>query len=106
MDENQKTENDFRSNDSVFDERKSSEETINRKLIPISVSTVGRSIKLRDLFTLSGCIKTDVATVTVSADSSSGAITDLKSFKFFQDEFHPGLLIKITALGTITRSEE
>ena len=76
--------------------------SFNRRLIPIRTATVGRSVKLRDLFTLSGAVASDSTVVTVTAAGSSGAQTDLKSFMFFPNEWHVGMLVRITALGVIT----
>lgn len=77
------------------------EEDDSRRVVPISISTVGRSIKLRDVFTLAGTIEVDSALVTVTA-ASGGTITDLKSFTFFPNELHLNSLIRISALGTYT----
>lgn len=71
-------------------------------LIPVEIATVGRSIKLRDDFVLSGAVASDPTVVTVTAAGSSGAITDLKSFKFFPNEWHVGMVVRITATGVIT----
>ena len=71
-------------------------------LIPVEVATVGRSIKLRDDFVLSGAIASDSTVVTVTAAGSSGAQTDLKSFRFFPNEWHVGMVVRITATGVIT----
>lgn len=84
--------------------RKYPEQTdiVYRRLIPISVSTVGRSAKLRDVFSLSGALASNTTVVAVTAAGSSGAQTDLKSFKFFPDEWHVGMVVRITASGVIT----
>lgn len=73
-----------------------------RALIPPLTPTVGRSVKLRDKFTLSGSVACDSTVVTVTANGSSGAETDLKSFKFFPNEWHVGMGIRIVANGVIT----
>lgn len=73
-----------------------------RRLIPPETSTVGRSLKLRDLFTLAGTVVSDPTVVTVTAAGSSGNQTDLKSFKLFPNEWHVGMLVRITATGVIT----
>jgi len=78
------------------------EDDLVRRTIPTSVATVGRSAKLRDLFTLSGAVAADSTVVTVTADGSSGNETDLKSFKFFPNEWHVGMVVRITAFGVIT----
>ena len=75
---------------------------LHRRFIPITVSTVGRSIKLRDKFILSGVVASDSTVVSVTADGSSGNETDLKSFKFFANEWHVGMVVRITASGVIT----
>jgi len=78
------------------------EDYFNRRLIPVQTATVGRSIKLRDKFTLSGAVASDSTVVTVTAAGSSGNQTDLKSFKFFPNEWHVGMVVRITARGVIT----
>ena len=73
-----------------------------RRMVPVETATPGRSIKLRDLFTLGGTLVADATGVTVTASVVSTTETDLKSFRFFKDEFYRGMLIKITAFGTYT----
>ena len=75
---------------------------LKRKLIPIDTTSVGRSVKFRELFTLSGAVASDSTVVTVTAAGSSGAQTDLKSFRFFPNEWHVGMCVRITASGVIT----
>ena len=75
-----------------------------RSLIPIDVSTVGRSIKLRDIFTTSGVVACDSTVATVTSDGSGGNETDLKSFTFFANEWHVGMCVRIIANGLITTS--
>lgn len=72
------------------------------RVIPVQIATLGRSAKLRDVFTLSGALTSDSTVVSVTAAGSSGAITDLKSFKFFPDEWHIGMCVRISASGVIT----
>lgn len=72
------------------------------RVIPVGISTLGRSVKLRDVFTLSGVVASDSTVVTVTAAGSSGNQTDLKSFKFFPDEWHVGMCVRISASGVIT----
>lgn len=72
------------------------------RVVPVQVATVGRSAKLRDVFTLGGTLVSDSTVVTVTADGSSGNQTDLKSFRFFPNEWYPGLTVRITAVGVIT----
>lgn len=73
-----------------------------RRFLPIKIPQVGRSLKLRDVFTLSGSLIADSSVVTVTAAGSSGNQTDLKSFRIFKDEWHVGMTIRITATGVIT----
>ncbi len=73
-----------------------------RAIIPAGVTTVGRSVKFRDVFSLSGAVASSSTVVTVTADGSSGAETDLKSFRFFTNEWHVGMCVRITARGVIT----
>lgn len=73
-------------------------DVVNRRLVPVNTATVGRSIKLRDLDTISGTLVADSTPVSVTAVSNSEA--DLKSFTFFPNELHKGLCIRITARGT------
>lgn len=72
-----------------------------KRFVPIQIPMVGRSLKLRDVFTLSGVVEADSTVVTVTA-AGGGAITDLKSFMVFKDEWHVGMVIRITARGVIT----
>lgn len=72
------------------------------RVIPVTTATVGRSVKLRDVFTLSGVVASDSTVVTVTAAGSGGNETDLKSFKFFRDEWHVGMVVRISACGVIT----
>ena len=71
-------------------------------LLPPDIPMTGRSIKLRDVFNVSGVIASDATVVTVTAAGSSGAITDLKSFRFFPNEWHVGMCIRVIANGVIT----
>lgn len=82
--------------------REDSEEFYARRIIPTSATTVGRSIKLRDVFTISGAIEVNSTVATVSTDSHTTTETTLGSFTFFKNEFHPDMLIRLTALGTYT----
>lgn len=82
---------------------------INNRLIPSNRSSsnqrisketqVGNSVKLRNLFALSGAVASEATVVSVTAAGSSGNETDLKSFRFYGYEFHVGMLIRITAIG-------
>lgn len=72
------------------------------RFLPIQIPMIGRSVKLRDVFTLSGVLNANSTVVTVTAAGSSGAQTDLKSFTLFKDEWHVGMVIRITATGVIT----
>jgi len=73
-----------------------------RRLIPPATTLVGRSVKLRNLFTLSGVVKSSSTPVTVVGSTVGTTETDLNSFRFFKDEFHVGMIIRISALGTYT----
>lgn len=73
-----------------------------RMVIPTNTPTVGRSVKLRNLFSLSGTVAVSSTPVTVTASTVSTTETDLASFRFFKNEFHVGMVIRITALGTYT----
>lgn len=73
-----------------------------RRLIPVGTATPGRSIKLRDLFTLSGIVECDPTVTTVTASVVTTTETDLASLRFFKDEFHRNIAIRITASGTYT----
>lgn len=70
-----------------------------RALIPPNIATVGRSVKLRNLFSTSGAVASDSTVVTVGTNATQ---TDLKSFKFFPNEWHVGMCVRITASGVIT----
>ena len=72
------------------------------RILPIKIPMTGRTLKLRDVFTLSGAVNANSTVVTVTAAGSSGAQTDLKSFMLFKDEWHVGMTIRITARGVIT----
>lgn len=71
------------------------------RLIPVNKSMPGRSVKYRDTFTLSGVVASNATVVTVLA-SDGGAITDLKSFKFFPNEWHTEMCVRVVANGVIT----
>ncbi len=73
-----------------------------RSLIPPNTATLGRSVKLRDVFSVSGAVASDSSVVTITANGSSGNEKDLKSFKFFPNEWHVGMCVRITATGIIT----
>lgn len=73
-----------------------------RRLLPPNTATVGRSVKLRDKFTISGAVVSDSTVVSVTAAGSSGNQTDLKSFKFFPNEWHPNMMVRVTARGIYT----
>lgn len=88
--------------DDIPESQPTTEYEINRRIIPTSVSTVGRSVKLRDLFSISGAVASEATVVSVTAAGSSGNETDLKSFRFYGYEFHVGMLIRITAIGVYT----
>src|SRR3990167_2924468 len=72
-----------------------------RRLVPVLTTFVGRSVKLRDLFTISGAVASNSTVVTVTA-ADGGTITDLKSFVFFPNEWHVGMCVRITARGVYT----
>lgn len=74
----------------------------NLTLIPTTIATAGRSIKLRNFFTTSGVIASNSTVVTVTAAGSSGAQTDLKSFVFYPNEWHIGMCVRVIANGIIT----
>ena len=93
-------EQDFRPQDPHQDDE--GRDPLYRKLIPRQTATVGRSIKLRDQFTLAGSVYTTATPVTVTASVVSTTETSLASFKFFNHEFHVGMVIRITAIGTYT----
>ena len=82
--------------------KQATESELLRALIPINTATTGRSVKLRDLFNISGSVASDSTVVTVTANGSAGAQTDLKSFKFFPNEWHVGMCVRITATGIVT----
>ena len=73
-----------------------------RRFLPIQIPMVGRSVKLRNVFTISGAVIADSTVVTVTAAGSSGNQTDLKSFILLKDEWHVGMTIRVTATGVIT----
>ena len=77
-------------------------ETLNRRLYPINVPLVGRSVKLKDDFVLSGLVAASATVTTVSTDVNGATQTNLATFTFLPDEIHFGMLIRITALGTYT----
>lgn len=79
------------------------EDSFNRSLIPPDIATVGRSVKLRDLFSTSGAVASDATVVTVTANGSGGAETDMKTFQFFKHEWHEGMCIRVTAYGVVTQ---
>jgi hypothetical protein len=71
-------------------------------LFPVNTPMVGRQVKLRDLFTLSGTVSVSSTTTTVSTDSHTTTETNLATFGFLPDEFHVGMAVRITAIGTYT----
>ena len=79
-----------------------SEDIFVRSIVPKGIPTVGRSIKLRDLFSTSGAVACDSTVVTVTANGSSGAETTMKSFTIFANEWHVGMCIRISAAGLIS----
>lgn len=68
----------------------------NNILFPVNVAMSGRSIKLRDVFNLSGAISVSSTVVTVSNTITE---TTLASFNFFPNEWHVGMCVRLTALG-------
>lgn len=77
------------------------EDAFTRSLIPINVSTIGRSVKQRNLFTTSGVVACDATVVSVTANGSGGNETDMKSFTLFANEWHVGMCIRISAYGSV-----
>lgn len=75
------------------------EEGINRRLIPVSTSAVGRSVKLRDSFVLSGVLKTKTSSTTVSNTTTE---TILDSISLFKNELHEGMVIRLSGQGVYT----
>lgn len=78
------------------------EDFYNRRLLPIETPNVGRSVKQRDLFTLSGAVSVSSTVTTVTASVVSTTETNLATFMFLKDEWHPGMLVRLTARGTYT----
>lgn len=65
-------------------------------LMPPNTATVGRSVKLRDLFTLSGCVDVLITAVTVV---NTTVETDLWSFKLFPNEWHTKMVLRFVTDG-------
>lgn len=84
------------------EDREALDEFFNRRLHPINVPLVRRSVKLRDAFTLSGAVETSATVVEVSTDTNGTTETTLQSFRFLPGELYPGLLVRVTATGTYT----
>lgn len=76
--------------------------SINRRLIPVNLITVGRSVKLRDVFVVSGAVAVSTTVTTVTASTVSTTETNLATFTFLKNEWHVGMVVKITAFGTFT----
>lgn len=68
-------------------------------LMPPNTATVGRSVKLRDLFTLSGCVDVLITAVTVV---NTTVETDLWSFKLFPNEWHTKMVVRLSVNGLYT----
>ena len=75
---------------------------LKRALYPTQTPLVGLGVKSRQVFVLSGVVASNSTVVSVASDTSSGNETDLKSFTIFKDEWHVGMVIRITARGVIT----
>lgn len=73
----------------------------NRALIPINTATIGRTVKLRDLFTTSGTVNVLITPVTVTTTITE---TTLFSFKFNKDEFHPKMALRFTFSGVYSNT--
>lgn len=72
---------------------------LNRLLYPINTPLIGRGIKNRDLFTLSGTTTVDATPVTVSTALYGATETNLKTFRIFSNEFHAGMTLRIYVAG-------
>lgn len=77
-------------------------DAINRRLYPIGVPLVGRSIKSKDVFVISGLVAASATVTSISTDVNTTTETNLATFTFLPDELHKGILIRITAIGTYT----
>src|SRR3990167_4720090 len=73
----------------------------NRRIIPVNTATVGRSIKLRNTFCLSGTIDVLTTPVTVATTITE---TDLYSFKFNRDEWHPKMVLRFSFSGVYSNA--
>lgn len=74
----------------------------NRRLLPVNTPNVGRSVKQRNMFCLSGAASVSSTVTTVTASVVSTTETNLATFKFLKDEWHPGMLVRLSALGVYT----
>lgn len=70
--------------------------------LPPDNPTVGRSLKLRDLNTLSGAIIADSDVVTVAGTAGE---TTLKEFDIYPNELHKGIVLRVTAVGLHTTDD-
>ena len=77
-------------------------EELEHLLYPIETAQVGRSIKRRDRFNLSGVV--NVSTTNTSVAGSEGA-TNLNSFTFFGNEWHVGMTVRVMARGVYTTDD-
>ena len=68
-----------------------------KDLFPVNTAMVGRSIKMRDVFNLSGVCAVSSSIVTVANTVTE---TNLGTFTFNPNEYHTGMVVRISALGT------
>lgn len=73
----------------------------NRRIIPVNTATVGRSIKLRNTFCLSGVVDVLTTPVTVAETTTE---TDLYSFRFSRDEWHPEMILRFSFSGVYSNT--
>jgi len=83
--------------------RENTEESIPLfRLMPPATPVVGRPIKLRDIFTISGTLKSEGSVVTVAGNVSE---TTLKSFQFLINEWYIGTTVRVHAAGVYTTDD-
>lgn len=79
------------------------EEPIPRfRFVPKDSPTVGSPLKLRDVFTIGGTLKSDATVGTVTGAAGE---TTLNSFQFFINEWYVGATIKVHAAGIYTTDD-
>lgn len=77
------------------------DEQFTRALIPPFIPLPGRTVKLRDVFIVSGAVDVLSTPVTVAETVTE---TNLYSFRFFKHEFHSEMVIRFTFSGVYSNT--